>query len=69
MINDDRRTREIKSRIVMARAAFNKKGLLTNKRDLNLRNYVAKYYIWSTALNDAGTWTLQKGDHKYLDCF
>jgi hypothetical protein len=20
-------------------------------------------------LNDAGTWTLQKGDHKYQECF
>jgi hypothetical protein len=29
---DERRTREIKSRIVMAKAAFNDKGLLTNKR-------------------------------------
>jgi hypothetical protein len=33
--NDDRRTCEIKSRIVMAKAAFNE-DLLTNKRDLNL---------------------------------
>jgi len=31
---DERRTREIKSRIFMAKAALNKKGLLTNKRDL-----------------------------------
>jgi len=30
---DERRTRKIKSRIVTAKAAFNEKGLSTNKRD------------------------------------
>jgi hypothetical protein len=31
--NDDRCTREIKSRIIMAKAAFKEKGLSTNKSD------------------------------------
>jgi hypothetical protein len=36
--NDARRTRETKSRIAMAKAAFNrKKTLFTGKLDLNLR--------------------------------
>jgi hypothetical protein len=37
--NDARCTREIKSRIAIAKAAFNKKKkLFTSKLDLNLRN-------------------------------
>jgi len=31
--NDDRRTREIKSWIIMAKVAFNENGFLTNKSD------------------------------------
>ena len=39
-------TREIKSRIVMAKAAFNrKKNLFTSKLDLNLRKKLVKCYI------------------------
>jgi hypothetical protein len=35
--SDARCTRDIKSRIAMAKAAFNKKTLFTSKMDLNLR--------------------------------
>jgi hypothetical protein len=45
--NDARCTREIKSRIVMTKAAFNKKNLSTSKLDLNLRKKLIKCYIWS----------------------
>jgi hypothetical protein len=31
--SDDRRAREIITKIAVAKAAFNEKGLLTNKRD------------------------------------
>jgi hypothetical protein len=59
--NDARCTREIKSRIAMAKAAFNnKKNLFTSKLDLNLRKKLVKCYIWSTALYGAETWTLRK---------
>jgi hypothetical protein len=37
LTNDGRCTCEIKSRIAMAKAAFNKKTLFTSKLDLNLR--------------------------------
>jgi hypothetical protein len=67
--NDARCTREIKSRIAMAKAAFNKKNLFTSKLDLNLRKKLVKCYIWSIALNDAETWTLRKIDQKYLESF
>jgi hypothetical protein len=51
--NDARCTREIKSRIAMAEAAFNKKTLFTSKLNLNLRKKLVKYYIWSVALHGA----------------
>jgi hypothetical protein len=70
MINDARCTREIKSRIAMAKAAFNKKkNLFTSKLDLNIRKKLVKYYILSVALYGAETWTLRKVDQKYLESF
>jgi hypothetical protein len=65
--NDARCTHEIKSRIVMAKAAFNKKTLFTGKLDLDLRKKLVKCYIRSRALYGAETWTLQKVDQKYLE--
>jgi hypothetical protein len=54
--NDARCTCETKSRIAMAKAAFNKKkNLFTSKLDLNLRKTLVKCYIWSIALYDAET--------------
>jgi hypothetical protein len=48
--NDARCTREIKGRITMAKAAFNrKKTLFTSKFDLELRKKLVKCYIWSIA--------------------
>jgi hypothetical protein len=68
--NDARCTCEIKYRIAMAKAAFNKKKpLFTSKLDLNLRNKVVTCYIWSIALYGAETWTLRKVDQKYLESF
>jgi hypothetical protein len=66
--NDVRCTREIKPRIAMAKAAFNKKkNLFTSKLDLNLRKKLVKCYIWSIALYGAETWTLRKMNQKYLE--
>jgi hypothetical protein len=68
--NDAKCTREIKSRIAMAKAAFNKKKIFfTSKLDLNLRKKLVKCYIWSIALYGAETWTLRKVDQKYLESF
>jgi hypothetical protein len=70
MITTDARcTREIKSRIVMAKEAFNMKTLFTSKLDLNLRKKLVKCNIWSIALYGAETWTLRKVDQKYLESF
>jgi hypothetical protein len=53
---DAKRTREIKSRTAMAKAAFNKKKtVFTSKLDLNLRKKLVKCYIWNTALYGAET--------------
>jgi hypothetical protein len=50
LTNDGRCTCEIKSIIVIAEAALNKKGILfTSTLDLKLRNKLLKFYIWSTA--------------------
>jgi hypothetical protein len=63
--NDARYTREIKSRIAMAKAEFNKKKtIFISKLDLNLRKKLVKCYVWSIALYGAETWTLRKVDQK-----
>jgi hypothetical protein len=54
--NYARCTREIKSRIAMAKAVFNKKKtLFTSKLDLILRKKLVKCYIWIVALYGAET--------------
>ena len=63
LTNDGRCTCEIKSRIALAKAAFNKKKtIFTSTLDLNLRKKLVKCYIWSTALYGAETWTLRAVD-------
>jgi len=70
LTNDGRCTREIKSRIAMANAAFNKKNtLFTSTMDLNLRKKLVKCYNWSMALYCAETWMLRAADQKYLESF
>jgi len=70
MLTDDGCTCEIKSRLAMAKAAFNtKKALFTSKLDLNLRKKLVKCYIWSMAIYGAETWTLRAADQKYLESF
>jgi hypothetical protein len=60
LTNDGRCTCEIKSRISMAKAAFNKKrALFTSTLDLKLRKTLVKCYICSVALYGAQTWTVR----------
>jgi hypothetical protein len=66
--NDASFTREIKSRIAMAKAALNrKKTFFTSKLDLNLRKRLVKCCIWSRDLFGAETWTVRKVNQKYLE--
>jgi hypothetical protein len=70
LTNYGRCTGEIKSKIAMAKAAFNKKGaLFTNKMDLELRKKLVKCYIWSIAVYRTETWTFRVVDQKHLECF
>jgi hypothetical protein len=69
LTNDGRCTCEIKSRIPMAKAVFNKKALFTSKMYLELRKKLVKCYIWSIALYDAETWKLRAVDQKHLQSF
>jgi hypothetical protein len=62
--NDARCTREIKSRSVMPKAAFNKMKTLS-QACWTLRKKLVKCYIWSICLYSAETWTLRKVDQKY----
>jgi hypothetical protein len=51
LMNDARCTREIRSRIGMAKAVFNRKEtVFTSKLGLNLRKKLVQCYIWSIAL-------------------
>jgi hypothetical protein len=59
VVNDARCTYEMKYRIVVVKAAFDKNIRLTNKFDLNL----------SIALYDTETGTFRKLDQKYLESF
>jgi hypothetical protein len=68
MINDARCTHEIKSRLAMVKASFNKtKVLSTSKLGLNLWNTLVKCYVWNMALYGAETWTVWKLNQKYLE--
>ena len=70
LTNDGKCTCEIKCRIAMAKAAFNKKkALFVSTLDLELRKKLVKSYIWSIALYGAETWTLRPVDQKHLESF
>jgi hypothetical protein len=70
LTNDGRCTCEIKCRIAMAKAAFNKKrALFTSTLDLELRKKLVKCYIWSIALCGAETGTLRALDQNHLESF
>jgi hypothetical protein len=70
LTNDGRCTCEIKCRIAMAKAAFNKKRtLFTSTLDLELRKKLVKCYVWSIVLCGAETWTLRAVDQKHLESF
>ena len=70
LTNDGRCACEIKCRIVMAKAAFNKKkALFTGTLDLELRKKLVKCYIWSVAVYGAETGTLRAVDQKYVESF
>jgi len=70
LTNDGSCTCEIKCRVAMAKATFNKKRtLFTSTLNLKLRKKLVKCYIWSTALYGAETLTIRAVDQKHLESF
>jgi hypothetical protein len=70
LTNERRYTCEIKSRIAMAKAVFNKKrALFTGKINLELRKELVKCYVCCIPLYGAETWTLRAVDQKQLESF
>jgi hypothetical protein len=70
LTNDGRCTCEIKCRIAMVKATFNKKRTpFTITLDLKLRKKLVKCYVWSIALYGAETWTLRAVDQNHLESF
>jgi len=70
LTNDGRCTCEIKCRIAMTKAAFNKKRtLFTSTLGLELRKKLVNCYVWSTASYGAETWMLRAVDQKHLESF
>ena len=73
LTNYGKRICEIKSRIAMAKAAFNKKRVpFTSILDLKLRKKLVKCYIWSIALCGAETsesWDRRSKKKKNLESF
>jgi hypothetical protein len=63
-------TCEIKSKIAMAKVAFNnKRALFTSKMDLELRKKLVKCYIWIVALYGTETGTVWGVDQKQSGSF
>jgi len=67
LTNDGRCTCDIKTRIYMAKAAFNKKRVLfSSTLNLKLRKKLVKCYNWSIWCE---TWTLRVADQKHMESF
>ena len=70
LTDDGRYACEIKSRIAMIKAAFNKKrALFASTLDLELRKKLVKCCIWSVALYGVETGTVRAVDQKQLESF
>ena len=63
MTNDSKFTHEIKTKIVMTKAAF-KRSLFATKLVLILMKKLLNYYNWSTVLCNAESWTLRSRSRK-----
>ena len=61
---------EVRTRIAMAKDAFNKKReLLTKRMSTSLKTRVIKTVVWSTALYGSETWTLKQAERNRLEAF
>ena len=63
-------TREIKTRIAMAKEVFNIKiPLLTSRINSELRKKLVRCYVWSIALDGLETRVLRNSKWKYMENF
>ena len=71
MITEDGRCDvEIKTRIGMAKDAFNKRReLLSQRMDRKLKKKIIKAVVWSVALYGSETWTMRKDEIDRLQAF
>ena len=61
---------KIKSRIAMAKDAFNnRRELLTKRMNKELKKRIIKTVVWSVALYGAETWTLRQSEKNRLEAF
>src|SRR6218665_820197 len=68
--SDYRSETEIKTRIGMAKNAFNqRKELLSKNLNKDIKKEIIKAIIWSVALYAAETWTYKKEDIQRLEAF
>ena len=70
LTNDGSCSKEIRTRIAMGKAAFEKeKRLLTGKLNMTLKKRLVKSLIWSVVLYGAETWTIKAADRRKLESF
>lgn len=66
LTDDTRFKREINPGLIWKKQLQQEEYFFHHQTDLNLRQKLAKCYIWSTALYGDKIWTLRKVDLKYL---
>lgn len=64
-------TSDIKSRIHLAKTAFNKRSKLFTSRNISLKakKRVLKVYVWSVLLYASETWSISEAEKKKLEAF
>lgn len=67
---DSRCTSDIKSRIAIAKTAFNqKKHIFKSRISKEVKKKLIKTYIWSIALYSCETWTMTQKDKEMIEAF
>ena len=67
---DGRCITDVKSRIAMAKEAFNRrKELLTKRMNIELKKKIVTTVVWPVALYGCETWTLTKEECRRLEAF
>jgi hypothetical protein len=70
LTEDGKSEKEVKTRIAMAKDAFNRhQKLLTSNINRNLKKRLIKTLIWSVLLYGSESWTLKKADTNRLESF